>query len=525
MKDFLTASANQRLVSASSGARRFPRWVDYLRGGGLVGLAAMASITFHWLKPANQVMFYLAAIIIAGLFLGRGPTLVVTLLSVLLFDFLQVDPRLTLTVAHPEDLLTFLGLGLVGVIISNSAVRLREQVATLRVREAHLAALNSLSHDLTATLNLQETLDSVVWHIGEIFSRKAVVLLYEKESLQVAASSPELELGGYEWQAAKVAYNAIIAAGSGTQEENQSILYFIPLETFHGPEGVLGIGPRLDGQILTTQEKRLLAGFANLAALAIERSRLEDQAREAKILENTERLQSALLNSISHELRTPLASITGALSSLSEDTSQPVMKDAAKLELVETAYGEAQRLNLLVGNLLDMTRLEGGVFRLSLSPCDIQDLIGVCLSRFGVQSKEHSIEVSLPDILPMLRLDERLMAQVLMNLLDNAVKYSPEKAPIQILVNHTAEDLIVRVADSGVGIPETDLEKIFTRFYRSARAHTYQGIGLGLSISKEIVEAHGGRIWAENRDPKGAVISFSIPLTAGRMFTELGIYG
>ena len=485
-----------------------------------MGLAVMASITFHWLKPANQVMFYLAAIIYAGLFLGRGPTLIVTLLSVLLFDFLQVDPRLTLTVAHPEDLLTFLGLGLVGVIISSSAVRLREQVAALSVREVHLAALNSLSHDLTSTLNLQETLESVVWHIGDIFSRKAVVFLNDRESLQVAASSPELGLGEHEWQAAKMAYKETIAAGSGTQQESQSVLYFLPLETFHGPEGVLGIGPRLDAQVLTAQEKKLLAGFANLAALAIERSRLEDQASQAKIFENTERMQSALLNSISHELRTPLASITGALSSLSEDASQPVMNDAARLELVETAYGEAQRLNLLVGNLLDMTRLEGGVFRLSLSPCDIQDLIGVCLSRFGFQSKDHPIEVSLPDALPMLRLDERLMAQVLMNLLDNAVKYSPEKAPIQILVDQTAEDLIVRVADSGVGIPETDLEKIFARFYRSERSHAYQGIGLGLSISKEIVEAHGGRIWAENRGPKGAVISFSIPLTVARMFAE-----
>lgn len=505
-----------RQGSAGSGPWRLRRWFDYLLGVLLVALAAALSIVFHWLKPANLVMFYLAVVVYAGLFLGRGPTLLVSLLSVLLFDFLQVDPRLTLTVAYPEDLLTFLGLGLVGVIISNSAVRLREQVAAMRVREAHLAALNSLSHDLTGTLNLQETLDSVVWHIGEIFERKAAILLYEKQGLKIAAVSPESVLREVDWQAANQAYQDIVPTGNSTATISESSLYFVPLETFRGPEGVLGIGQRINGAALTFDEKRLLAGFANLAALSIERSRLEDQANQAKILENTERLQSALLNSISHELRTPLASITGALSSLSEDAIHAPINRQSRLELVETAYGEAQRLNLLVGNLLDMTRLEGGVFRLSLSLCDFQDLLGVCLSRFAVQAKDHPINVSLPDDLPMLMLDERLMVQVVLNLLDNAVKYSPEKEPIQISITQTDQDLVVQVADSGVGIPAMDLERIFNRFYRSERAHPYQGIGLGLSIAKGIVEAHGGRIWAENRKPKGSVLSFSLPLSSGR---------
>lgn len=461
-------------------------------------------------------MFYLMVVVYAGLFLGRGPTLLVTLLSVLLFDFLQVEPRLTFTVAYPEDLLTFLGLGLVGIIISDSAVKLRERVAALRMREAHLAALNSLSHDLTGTLSLRETLDSVVWHIGEIFDRKSAIFLNEKGRLQIAAASPELVPGDPEWLAARKAYQETSPTGRGTGEVPESMLYCVPLETFRGPDGVLGIAPRSGGAALSAEEQDLLAGFANLAALAIERSQLEEQANQAKILENTERLQSALLNSISHELRTPLASITGALSTLAEDTIQTPVNDLVRRELVETAYGEAQRLNLLVGNLLDMTRLQGGAFRLSLSLCDIQDLIGVCLSRFSTQSKDHPIGVHLPENLPMLMLDERLMVQVILNLLDNAVKFSPENETIELSVEIKEEVLIFSVADSGVGIPESDLEKIFSRFYRSERAHAIQGIGLGLSISKGIVEAHGGRIWASNRQPKGSILSFSLPLSTSQ---------
>jgi two-component system sensor histidine kinase KdpD len=168
-----------------------------------------------------------------------------------------------------------------------------------------------------------------------------------------------------------------------------------------------------------------------------------------------------------------------------------------------------------------MTRLEGGVFRLSISLCDIQDLIGVCLSRFAVQAKDHPIDVRLTEPLPMLMLDERLMVQVLLNLLDNAVKYSPENIPIEITVSQTKDSLVVRVADSGVGIPETDLDRIFDRFYRSERAHAYQGIGLGLSISRGIIEAHGGKIWAEHRRPRGTILCFSLPLSTARLMTDV----
>jgi len=221
------------------------------------------------------------------------------------------------------------------------------------------------------------------------------------------------------------------------------------------------------------------------------------------------------LSSISHELRTPLVSITGALSTLAE-APEPLETGAAETtawrEMVDTAYEEAQRLNMLVGNLLDMTRLEAGAFRLNREPCDIQDLVGIALARFSQRLDTHPIHVSLPEELPLVSIDVALLTQVLLNLLDNAVKYSPEQAPIEILGWLEADEVILVVIDQGIGFPEADLPHVFDRFFRTSRTHGIGGLGLGLSISKGIVEAHGGRMWAENRPTRGALIGLALPV-------------
>ena len=229
--------------------------------------------------------------------------------------------------------------------------------------------------------------------------------------------------------------------------------------------------------------------------------------------ENTERLQAALLNSISHELRTPLVSITGALSTLADaPESLEGRETTAWHEMVDTAYEEAQRLNLLVGNLLDMTRLEGGTFHLNLEPGDIQDLVGIALARFAQRHSSHAVLVDLPETLPLVSMDMTLMTQVVLNLLDNAAKYSPEEAPIEIQGKQTGNEVVLSILDQGIGIPETDLPKVFDKFYRTPLTRSISGIGLGLSISKGIVEAHGGHIWAENRPAGGSVISLAMPV-------------
>jgi two-component system sensor histidine kinase KdpD len=283
-----------------------------------------------------------------------------------------------------------------------------------------------------------------------------------------------------------------------------------PLKTMRGVVGVLGVKPIDPDRHLTRDQLRTLDAFANQIALAIERARLAEQARQTEMLEITEKLQTALLNSISHDLRTPLVSITGALSSLAND--QIILDESARRSLIETAGEEADRLNRLVGNLLDMTRLESGAMRFKQEACDIQDLVGSALEDLGQRLGNRSISIDIPPEIPLIQLDFVLVERVLVNVIDNALKYSPADTPIEIKAHAAGAFMEIEVADRGTGIPPEDLTRIFDKFYRVQRPDNVSGTGLGLSISKGIVQAQGGFIAAENRQGGGTIITISIPL-------------
>ena len=266
---------------------------------------------------------------------------------------------------------------------------------------------------------------------------------------------------------------------------------------------------------LTHEDRLLLENFANLAALAIERALFAEQANQAESLRTTERLQSALLNSISHELRTPLASIMGALTSLEEDENESgnemPLSHETRVELIKSAAGQTRQLNHLVGNLLDMTRLQSGTVRLNRSPVDIQDLIGAILNQMEDRLRDRRIDVNISEGLPMILLDAVLIGQALVNLLDNAAKFSPPETPILIQASQTEGELRLSVQDEGPGVADEELDRIFDKFYRGSAAMSSRGTGLGLSICRGIVEAHGGRIWAENVLGGGLLVVLAIP--------------
>jgi two-component system sensor histidine kinase KdpD len=285
------------------------------------------------------------------------------------------------------------------------------------------------------------------------------------------------------------------------------------MKTARGVVGVLGVaGPDSAQRDLTPELRRLMEAFANQAALSVERANLASQAQQAEVLQVTEQLQAALLNSVSHELRTPLVSITGALSTLLADAGQ--LDAATEQSLVENAHEEAQRLNQLVGNLLDMTRLEAGALAVRLEPSDVQDVIGAALAHLGTRLRERAVQVDVPADMPLAPLDFVPIVQVLVNLLDNALKYSPPTQPIEVSVRTTDRHVEIEVADRGPGIPPDDLERIFDRFYRLQQPGSVGGTGLGLSICRGIVEAHGGSIHAHNRAGGGASFVVTLPLGA-----------
>jgi two-component system sensor histidine kinase KdpD len=275
--------------------------------------------------------------------------------------------------------------------------------------------------------------------------------------------------------------------------------------------GVVGIKPNLaSNEFLNPDQQRLLEALLSQVALATEAVQLADKAHQAQLLRETEKLQTALLNSISHNLRTPLASITGALSSLRDDDQ--MLNADARRELLNTAWEEAERLNHLVGNLLNMTRLEAGAMKLALETSDVQDLVGVTLNQMANRLRNRQLVMDVPNTLPPVAIDLVLAAQALVNLVDNAVKYSPADMPIDIRAYVDQGQVVIEVSDRGVGIPPAELEHIFDKFYRVQDKSDTSGTGLGLSISKGIVELHSGRIWAANRPGGGTTFAIALPI-------------
>jgi two-component system, OmpR family, sensor histidine kinase KdpD len=489
----------------------------YLASLVLVGLVTLAGFPLTpALAPTNLVMFYLVAVLISAVYLGRGPSILASIVSVLAFDFFFIDPRLSFTVNDTQYVLTFAGLLAVGLIISSSAALLRDQVDALRRREQQSLALNDLGQELTAAISLEQVLNTILRHINAMFNREAVILLPEDNRLQVKASTPGFSINESEWAVADWAFKHGKEAGRGTNTLPAAAIRYIPLITARETVGVLGTKPQDPQDHLSADQRLQMEGIVNLAAIAIERASFAEKAAQSEMLSNTEKLQSALLNSISHELRTPLSTVTGVLSSLEESESvQPErqLDPVTRLDLIRSATRQARRLNYLVENLLDMTRLEAGALHLNREAADIQDLIGVVTGQMSAELRDHPLSVEIPADLPLVSMDAVLVAQVLRNLLDNACKYSQPPGPITISVRSVKNMLEVAVRDCGIGIPAADLERVFDKFYRVQRQESIAGTGLGLSICKGIIEAQGGRIWASANPDQGTIITFSLPIS------------
>ena len=461
-------------------------------------------------RSANLVMIYLLSVVIASIFLGLVPALLTAVLSALAFKFFFVPPLYHLLGFAPENAITFASLLVVSVIISTLVSRERALTRAAQRRAAQVTQLYEFSRDLAAAVDMPDMLKTTVEHVRQTFDREIVILLPKNGHLVLTASSSSKALDSSELTAAEWALQQGRPAGYNTGTFSYANFRYFPLETSRGIIGVMGI--RLSGEKpeLHIEQMRQLGAYVTKAASSIERALFAEEASQTEILRATEKLQTALLNSISHDLRTPLASITGVLSSLRIE--EDLLDFNTRHELIETAFGEAERLNRLVGNLLDMTRLESGMLKISLQPCDVQDVVGSALNALAMRLEGHPIGVEIPPDLPLVPIDYVLINQVLINLLDNAAKYSAEDGPINITARKTSSMVEIDIEDHGPGFPEEDLDRIFEKFYRVKRFENVVGTGLGLSICKGIIEVHGGKIWAENRSGGGGRIAFTLPL-------------
>lgn len=458
----------------------------------------------------NVAMLYLLPVLYAGIRWGTGPSALAAILSVLSFNFFFVPPQFTFAVANLGYLVTFTVFLAVALVTSQLSGRLRNQAETTRRREERISSLYRLSRELAAETELGRLLDALVRVVGQTLDADAVVFMPDAQGNLVSRPSPNLALRQDRARAvADWAFQHGEAAGKGTETLSGADALFVPLRAQEKTVGVLAVAARDEAGILLPEQRQIFEAFASMAAVAVLRLQLAEEARRAGHVAESEKLRTALFNSVSHDLRTPLASITGAVTSLQEED---LYDPAARRELIETIKEGAEWMDHFVGNLLDSARLEGGMLKLNKDWCDMQDIIGVALRRTSDALRDRPVRVEIPGELPLVRAEFTLIEQVVVNLLFNAIKYSPPDGEISVTVDSMDDALQVGVGDRGPGVAEEDRERIFDKFYRLYSPQLVSGTGLGLSICRGLVEAHGGTIWVEDNPGGGSAFKFTLLL-------------
>jgi two-component system sensor histidine kinase KdpD len=484
---------------------------NYLLSALVVALAsAFASLIFRRTELADIVMVYLLGILFVATRFGRGPSFLASVLSVAALDFLFVPPYFTFAVSDFRHVGTFAVMLLLGVVIGNLTERIRAQASLARGREQRTHALYRLGQELARSAGSAALVASAIQNVTTQFQSQGVVLQPDEHGRLQLPDHPmafplnEQELGVAQW-----VYDHAEPAGLGTLTLPGARATYLPLLGAVGAIGVMGVLPEHAPRWVEPDQRQLLEAFANQTALALERALLAEQSSRDRRRADEERLRNALLSSVSHDLRTPLGVITGAVSTALET---PDLGEPARRELLQSAQEEAQRLHRLVSNLLDITRLEAGSLDLHTEWMPMEEVVGAALNRKELASETHRVRVSLPEDLPLVAMDGVLMEQLLLNLLDNALKYSPPGSPVDIKAWAAGKSLTLSVSDQGPGIPPGEEERIFEKLARGHAASNRPGAGLGLAICKGIITAHGGSIQAVNHPQGGAQFLVSLPL-------------
>ncbi|HKD99499.1 MAG TPA: ATP-binding protein, partial [Planctomycetota bacterium] len=429
------------------------------------------------------------------------------------FDFFFVEPTWTFTVSDSQYLVTFTVMLIVALLISSLTTRIRDQAEEARARERRTAALYAMSRELAAARGESEMLEIGARHVRETFDCSVAVLLPASGG-QVAAPAADrtaYSLEPTDQGAAQWAFDHVQPSGAGTSTLPAAQGLYIPLAASQGKVGVLGVRPHGPEPFSPGQRHRLEA-FASQLALALERARLIREAQESQVRAETERLRNALLSSVSHDLRTPLAVIQGAASTLLEGA--PSLDEATRRGLADSIASEADRLNQIVNNLVFATRLESGVVDLRRDWIGVEEIVGSAIRRLKDRLRGRVVRAFVPADLPLVRADGVLLEQVVVNLLENAMRYTPEGTPIEISAWRTEAAVVVRVKDHGPGLATEEAQRVFDRFYRGRAGSGSSGLGLGLYICRGIVAAHGGRIWSESAPGGGASFLFTLPIEA-----------
>ncbi|MCC7409291.1 MAG: sensor histidine kinase KdpD [Phycisphaeraceae bacterium] len=494
-----------------------PAWRRDYRGYLSAVLTTAAATLIGWplyhqlgLANTNILMLYLLGVLWVACRHSRGAAVLASLLGVTSFDVCFVPPYYRLAVTDQQYLLTFAVMLVTALILSTLTARIRAQTDSARQRERRTRVGLALSRELAAARTTEQITDATLRHVHEVINGHGVVLLPDDQSrLTIQTTSDggppldEKELGVADW-----VFKHGEPAGIGTNTLPASMGHYLPLKTTRGVIGVLGVIPHT-GTHLSIEQRQVVENFASQAAIALERAALADEARRAWERVEAEFLRNTLLSGVSHELRTPLTGITGAISTLME--AGPSLADDAKSEMLDTIASEAERMERLINNLLDMTRLEAGGLIVKKEWQPLQDVIGAALHHMDRRLRGRLVTVRIPNDLSLVPIDDVAIEQVLVNLLDNAVQHTPEAGPIDIEARSGDGRVVVEVADRGPGLPTGTERRVFDKFFRAAPSGNRRGIGLGLAICRGIIQLHGGVIAAVPRPGGGTIFQFTLP--------------
>lgn len=444
-------------------------------------------------QSVSLVLLFTVAVL--SLNLSTGPVLVSAMLSALVWNFFFIPPHFTFAITQPQDVLMFVAYFVVAAITGILTTRIRS-------REKLASALYTLTKDLNKASSQDDVAHVAVKCLGDFFTADVVIYLSTLDGEINAASHPSSTIvpDQKEFSVASWAYWNEKKAGRFVDVLPFSRCTYYPVSGPRYPLAVIGVSTK-NNKTINREQEELLQNFIEQIASALEREQLNELAKRTVLYAESEKLHRTLFNSISHELRTPLSAIIGAAESLSRNYHPETASEIRQA---------ADRLNRLVENLLDMSRLESGQLAPSLDWCDINDLFRASVHKLKDDLAGHTVSITVPQDMPLVQLDFVLMDQVLTNILYNAAVYTPFGSAIVLTASFEQQRCIITVSDNGPGIPSDSIDHLFHKFYRVPGSKT-GGTGLGLSIAKGFVEAHKGTISVRNRVPNGTEFIISIP--------------
>jgi two-component system sensor histidine kinase KdpD len=504
-----SAALPDRELADEADPRRVAKRLRYLWAVlGCLATTLVAAPLSGFFDQANIVMLFLLTVVLVAVKWGRGPAVLAAFVSVASFDFFYVEPKFSFAVSDFQYLLTFAVMLIVALIIGQMTAGLRYQARVAAHREERARVLYEFARDMSSLLLTGDVVEAATKIIANTFRAKVAILVPDaQDRIQApagAGTQAAFDVGAAQW-----AYDKAQPAGAGTDTLAGNDYLYVPLRAPMRTRGVLVIKPDNPRLLLVPEQRRHLDTFAALTAIALERVHYVEVAQQALISMESEHLRNSLLSALSHDLRTPLAALVGLAESLAL-TRPPLSPE--QLESANAIAEEARRMGAMVSNLLEMARIESGEVKLRSHWHPFEEVVGSALKAAQPALANHRVVLNLARDLPLVEFDATLIERVLYNLVENACKYTPPGSTVTVTADVAGGNLVVSVSDNGPGIPGGREESIFEKFTRGTRESTTPGVGLGLAISRAIVEAHGGRISARNGPAGGAVFTFTLPL-------------